>query len=92
MRPVFISENVEISTTPRIVGNNHLLVSLKQRGSDKVFDCIGFNMGEFCNMINKRGIPFDVVYTIDKSTRDGRTFPQFRLKDIKIKENNEELN
>ena len=92
MRPVFLSENVEISNSPRIVGNNHLLVSLKQKGSDKVFDCIGFNMGEFLNLINKRGVPFDVVYTIDKSTRDGRTFPQFRLKDIKIKENNEELN
>jgi hypothetical protein len=43
-------------------------------------------------MINKRGMPFDIVYTIDKSTRDGRTLPQFRLKDIKIKENYEEPN
>ncbi len=92
MRPVFLSENVEISNFPRIVGNNHLLVSLKQKGSDKVFDSIGFNIGEFCNMINKRGMPFDIVYTIDKSTRDGRTLPQFRLKDIKIKENYEEPN
>jgi hypothetical protein len=30
----------------------------------------------------------NLVYTIDKTVRDGRTFPQFKLKDIKAKENN----
>jgi single-stranded-DNA-specific exonuclease len=86
MRPVFLSENVEIASSPRIVGSNHLVVSLRQSGSDKVFDCIGFNMGNFCGLIGKAGYCVDVVYTIDNTTRDGRTFPQFKFKDIKIRE------
>ncbi len=85
MRPVFLSEKVEVVNTPRVVGNNHLITTLRQQGSDKVFDCIGFNMGRYCDpIINYRTL--DVVYTIDKSNRDGRSYPQFRLKDLKIKE------
>lgn len=88
MRPVFLSEDVTVAGNPRIVGNDHLLVSLKQNGCDRVFDCIGFNMGDFCEIISKNGQLFDVVYSIDKSVRDGRVFPQFKIKDLKILENN----
>ncbi len=87
MRPVFLSEDVEIAGTPRIVGNNHLLTSLRQRGSDKVFDAIGFNMGEYYNLIKNNHHQIDIVYSIDKMARDGRSFPQFRFKDLKVKEN-----
>ena len=90
MRPVFLSENVQISNTPRIVGSNHLLLSLKQEGSERMFDCIGFNMGEFCDPIIKNNSKIDVVFTIDRTVRDGRVFPQFRLKDIKIEASIEE--
>jgi single-stranded-DNA-specific exonuclease len=86
MRPVFLSENVNVSGTPRIVGNNHLVLNFKQNGSDKVFDCIGFNMGQYYEPIVSNHSDYDIVFTIDKTTRDGRTYPQFRLKDIIIKE------
>ncbi len=87
MRPVFLSEDVQLAGNPRIVGNNHLLVSLKQQGSDKIFDAIGFNMGDYFELIKDNNHYLDIVYSIDKSTRDGRTFPQFRFKDLKVKEN-----
>jgi single-stranded-DNA-specific exonuclease len=86
MRPVFLAEGVQIAGTPRIVGNNHLILNLKQNGSEKVFDCIGFNMGEYFQPIKTNNSEYDVVFTIDKTVKDGRTFPQFRLKDIIIKE------
>lgn len=86
MRPVFLSEDVQITNSPRVVGTNHLLLSLKQENSEKVFDCIGFNMGEYCEPINQNNKQMDVVFTIDKSVRDGRTYPQFRLKDIKLRD------
>ena len=86
MRPVFLSEDVEIVNTPRIVGMNHIILSLKQSCCDKVFDCIGFNMIDCLGTIRSCSA-LDIVYTIDKSVRDGRTFPQFKLKDIKAKEN-----
>lgn len=87
MRPVFISENVTVVNTPRIVGANHLILNIKQAGCDRVFDSIGFNMSEFIDSI-KVNSNLDIVYSIDKITRDGKTFPQFKIKDLKVKENN----
>ena len=84
MRPVFLSEDVKITSTPRIVGTNHLLVTLKQQGCEKVFDCIGFNMGNFCEDLSKNNSKIDVVFSIDKTVRDSRFFPQFKFKDIRI--------
>jgi len=88
-RPVFLSESVEVLNTPRIVGSDHLILTLKQYGSDKVFDCIGFNMGGYMEKIKNKSL-IDVVFTIDKIFRDGRSFPQFKIKDLKVKENNQE--
>lgn len=85
MRPVFLSENLEPAGHARIVGNNHLVISFKQNGCEKVFDCIAFNMGQMCEDLNKPFTKADVVYTIDRTVRDGRVFPQFRIKDIKLK-------
>ncbi len=84
MRPVFLSEDVKIASNPRIVGSNHLLVTLRQDGCEKVFDCIGFNMGNFCEDLTKNNSTIDVVYSIDKTVRDGRFYPQFKFKDIRI--------
>jgi single-stranded-DNA-specific exonuclease len=84
MRPVFLSEDVKVASNPRIVGTNHLLVTLKQDGCEKVFDCIGFNMGNFCEDLSKNNSTIDVVFSIDKTVRDGRFFPQFKFKDIRI--------
>jgi len=92
MRPVFLSEEVSAAGAPRIVGNDHLIITLKQNGCEKVFDCIGFNMGSYSNLITGNGQLLNVVYSIDKSVRDGRVFPQFKLKDIKVLENNQEKN
>jgi single-stranded-DNA-specific exonuclease len=87
MRPVFLSEEVSAAGAPRIVGNDHLILTLKQNGCEKVFDCIGFNMGSYSNLITGNGQLLNVVYSIDKTVRDGRAFPQFKLKDIKVLEN-----
>lgn len=91
LRPVFLCEDVNIANSPRIVGTNHLLVALKQEGCEKIFDCIGFNMGNLCDLISKNDSSLDVVFSIDKTVRDGRVFPQFKFKDIRVKEKIEEL-
>jgi single-stranded-DNA-specific exonuclease len=95
MRPVFMAENVGLVYAPRIVGANHIVASIRQNGNDKVFDTIGFNLGSFASQIDKNKNLLDIAFTVEKSDRDGRTFPQLRLRDIKIKTieeiNNEEL-
>ncbi len=91
MRAVFLAEEVEVINSPRIVGNNHIIATFKQNGSDKVFDTIGFNLSEYFDLIKSKNVKLDIVFTIDKTVKDGRTFPQFRLKDVKPS-NIEEIN
>lgn len=94
MRPVFLAEEVEVVNSPRIVGNNHVVATFKQNSSDKVFDTIGFNLAEYFHLIKDRDTKLDIVFTIDKTVKDGRTFPQFRLKDLQTSNkevNNQEL-
>ncbi len=86
MRPVFLSEAVEVSNTPRLVGNNHLVACFRQNGGDKIFDSIGFNMREYLDLLLDKKIKVDIVYTIDKMIRDGRAYPKLRLKDIRLNE------
>jgi single-stranded-DNA-specific exonuclease len=85
LRPVFLAEAVHVVNSPRVVGNNHLLVSLKQSGSDKLFDSIGFNLGEHYETIKQNNNELDIVFSIDKTVRDNRIYPQLKLKDIKVK-------
>ncbi|HEY6436781.1 MAG TPA: single-stranded-DNA-specific exonuclease RecJ, partial [Ignavibacteriaceae bacterium] len=85
LRPVFISESVHVCNVPRIVGNNHLVASFKQDGTDKVFDSIGFNMGDHYELIKDNHSELDIVYSVDKIIRDSRIFPQLKLKAIKAR-------
>lgn len=84
MRPVFLAEDVTVANIPRIVGTNHLLVAFKQNGHDKVFDSIGFNLGEFINEFDKNNNKVDIVFTIEKIMKDGRAYPQLRLRDMRF--------
>lgn len=85
LRPVFLSENVHVSGFPRIVGNNHIVASFRQSGSDKVFDSIGFNMGDHLELIRNNNQELDIVFSLDKTIRDSRIYPQIKLKDIKAR-------
>lgn len=85
MRPVFMAEDVKVVSTPRIVGMNHFVASFCQNGDDKTFDAIGFNLGKFVYDVDKFKDLVDIVFTIEKVVKDGRTFPQIRVKDFKVK-------
>lgn len=95
MRPTFLTENVRLVYNPRIVGNNHIVLTFKQEGCDRIFDSIGFNLGSYAPLIDKDKNLLDIVFTIEKTIRDGRTFPQLRIKDIRVRQsiddNNEDI-
>ncbi len=88
MRPTFLSENVSLVQAPRLVGSNHLVTSFKQNGHEKILDAIGFNLGYFVSKINKDENLVDIVYTIETITKDGKVFPQIRIRDLRIKDKN----
>lgn len=92
MRPVFLAENVELVYPPRIVGSNHLLTCVKQNGNDKIFDTIGFNLGYYAEHIDKYNDLVNIAFTIETVVKDGKSYPQLRLKDLKVKSNELERN
>jgi single-stranded-DNA-specific exonuclease len=85
MRPVFLTRGVNILNNPRTVGNNHLVVSFKHKSSQKVIDAIGFNLGEYLDLLKEnKNSEFDIVFIIDKIDKDERSIPQLKLRDLRI--------
>lgn len=82
LRPVFVSEKVQVVGVPTIVGNGHLKMKIKQNGSG-VFDAIGFNMHEFLPAV-RNGATFDIAYVLEENYWNGRRTLQMRLKDIHL--------
>lgn len=85
MRPVFLTKGVNVLNNPRTVGNNHLVVSFKHKSSQKVIDAIGFNLGEYLDLLKEnKNSEFDIVFIIDKIDKDERSIPQLKLRDLRI--------
>ncbi len=47
-------------------------------------------MGDYYDILINSNGDLNIVYTIDKTIRNDKSFPQFRLKDMKTKEKLEE--
>lgn len=85
MNPVFRTENVRDTGLSRIVGNNHLKLNLAEDETKRFgLDGIAFQMGQHYPFISRR-IPFDICYTIEENTFNGKTNLQLNVKDIKLK-------
>jgi single-stranded-DNA-specific exonuclease len=86
MSPVFIAENVRDTGYSRIVGNNHLKLSLAQDESTRLqgIDGIAFQAAHHFEVV-KRKIPFDVCFTIEENVYNDKTTLQLNVKDIRVK-------
>ena len=83
MNPIFRSDNVEINKeNTRVVGNDHLKLSIKQNGSP-TFDAIAFGQGSKIEDI-KSGNPVNVCYNIKENEWNGRITLQLEIKDIQL--------
>ncbi len=88
MKPIFMTEQVEIFDKPRVSLNNHLFMKVRKNNS-VVFDVIGYNMGDYAiELLDLNGSIknnyIDIVYTIESTTINDMTFPQLNLKDFRI--------
>jgi single-stranded-DNA-specific exonuclease len=79
--PVFVSKGVYATGNIRVVGNNHLQLFVKQEMSNS-FAAIAFNQGDHFEKIAK-GIPFDMVYTVEENIWKGKSSIKLTIKDIK---------
>ncbi len=81
MSPVFSSNNVIAKENAKIVGENHIKLTLTQNGIS--FNAIAFNQGEFLEKI-KNKVPFSVCYNIEENIWLNKSEIQLNIKDFKI--------
>ena len=78
--PVFASRGLEDSGYSRLLKNQHLKLSIKN-GGNKPLQGIAFGLGHFIETIQEKR--FDLCYTIEENTWNGRTELQLNVKDIR---------
>jgi single-stranded-DNA-specific exonuclease len=83
MAPLFHTGGVFAADSPRIVGNNHLKLSVVHPEiPGGPFSAIAFQHGEHCEMISS-GSRFDICYHLEENEWKGSISIQLNIKDIK---------
>ncbi|WP_313191277.1 single-stranded-DNA-specific exonuclease RecJ [Sphingobacterium sp.] len=80
--PTFISKGVTMGYNAYIVGSTHLKFSVKQEDST-IFECIGFGLGEYADLINS-GKAFDICFSIEENSWRGKKNLQLNVKAIRF--------
>jgi single-stranded-DNA-specific exonuclease len=84
MAPIFVTTGVRDNGRGRVVGNNHLKLSLTQQEHNSgLYDGIAFQLGHHHPMVEQQQ-SFDVVYHVEENTFNGRTTLQLNIKDLKF--------
>ncbi len=81
MKPVFYTKNV-YSKSVRILKEKHLKLQVTQPDTDVVADAIGFNFADKVLDVAE-GVPFEMIYTLESNTWNGRESLQLNIKDIR---------
>ncbi|NVN93834.1 MAG: single-stranded-DNA-specific exonuclease RecJ [Bacteroidetes bacterium] len=84
MSPVFQTDNVKDAGYSRIVGNNHIKLSvISPDVASYPISGIAFQQGEYFSAIQK-GFPFSISYHIEENEWNGKTSLQLNVKDIRF--------
>ncbi len=84
MAPIFRTSGVRDNGRGKVVGNNHLKLSLTQEEIHAgMYDGIAFQLGHHHPKVEQQEA-FDVVYHVEENTYNGRTTLQLNIKDIKF--------
>ena len=84
LAPIFYTENVRDSGYSRIVGSNHLKLSIFHPDiSSLPYSGIAFQQGEYYPLISK-GMAFSICYHIEENDWNGKVRLQLAVKDIRF--------
>ena len=76
-----ISKRVNSKAFATVVGQKHLRMTVSQQNA-KPFACIGFGLGEHCDLVNS-GKYFDICYTIEENNWRNDVTIQLNIKGIR---------
>lgn len=80
MRPVFVAKNVKDSGYSRIVGENHLKLSLEDKKGNRI-NGIAFRMADKLSLLEAGEV--DLCFVIDENHWNGKTNLEINVRDIK---------
>lgn len=83
MRPVFVAKNLRDTGFSKIVKEQHLRFSVKQK--DIHLTGIGFNMANKFSLLQESK-PLDIVFTLDLNEFNGEKNLQMKVMDVKLSE------
>ncbi|MFD2885160.1 single-stranded-DNA-specific exonuclease RecJ [Chitinophaga cymbidii] len=81
LKPVFLARNVIDTGFSKIVKEEHLKLSVKQKGSGS-FSGIGFFMADKFPIVESKR-PFDIVFTIEENEWNGNISLQLKVIDVR---------
>jgi single-stranded-DNA-specific exonuclease len=79
MRPVLLCQGISNRYEPRIVGKNHLKMTVT--GDGLVMDAIAFNFGDRLQEVRESS-NFSLAFSLDENTYNGRTTLQMKVKGV----------
>jgi len=82
MTPTFIMKGMIDAGNSKIVGEEHLRISIRQKDKARVFNGIGFGLGDKLDLV-KSGNSFDIVFQLNENNYFGTPDLQFMVKDIR---------
>lgn len=83
MQPIFVTENLYVTSRPRILKEEHLKFYVHQEGLDAILETIGFGLAQYFEFINS-GMRFKMAYSIEENNYMGQKSLQLYAKDIKF--------
>jgi single-stranded-DNA-specific exonuclease len=84
MSPIFKSSNLRDNGRGKVVGNNHLKLTLVQHDDyQSTFDGIAFQLGHHHPQVEQQDA-FEIVYHIEENNFNNRTTLQLNIKDLKF--------
>ncbi len=82
-KPTFGSESVYLKYPAKVLKDEHLKLTIFQKGSGKSFSAIGFGLGEHSEKMNPED-PFKIAFQIEENDYQGYKSLQLVIKDIKF--------
>ncbi len=82
LEPIFVSRGVKLKSSPRVLKEEHLKLTLIQPGSTLVFEAIAFGLGYLAEEIESAE-SIDVAYHLTENEYLGNKSLQLMIKDIK---------
>ncbi len=84
MRPIFVSENLELVNQPRLLREQHLKLEVCQNGCEPL-NAIGFRMPHLYDLVQENQ-PFKMAYSVTENYYNGQTTLQLEIKDLQLME------